>query len=144
MRDPYVAQIMQWLAKLYLPLLFCWHRSLLWTEFVLLHLVSLTWLLFPWSDPWRATASVAINANALLSICSKLGSLQAPPFYVPDHTLFFRESADSAKRDYFSQFEMGLMSILKKMKQKEKDVRLLMLYPLKCFPMISLTWAIHM
>ena len=32
---------------------------------------------------------------------------------------------------------MGLLSILKKMKQKEKDVRLLMLYPLpsiSCIP----------
>lgn len=29
----------------------------------------------------------------------------------------------------YSAIKMGLMSILKKMKQKEKDVRLLMLYP---------------
>ena len=28
---------------------------------------------------------------------------------------------------------MGLLSILKKMKQKEKDVRLLMLYPLPAY-----------
>jgi hypothetical protein len=34
-------------------------------------------------------------------------------------------SADSA-----DGVGMGLMSILKKMKQKEKDVRLLMLYPI--------------
>lgn len=33
--------------------------------------------------------------------------------------------------------EMGLLSILKKMKQKEKDVRLLMLYPQLTMPRVN-------
>ena len=31
--------------------------------------------------------------------------------------------------DYFALWEMGLLTILKKMKEKEKEMRLLMLYP---------------
>lgn len=49
-----------------------------------------------------------------------------PDDLLPDKRTSSAESADGVR----GSGRMGLMSILKKMKQKEKDVRLLMLYPM--------------
>ena len=68
---------------------------------------------------------IIITESKLQSKALHSDELQPLTLTTSYHTGTSGESAESAEG-----IGMGLMSILKKMKQKEKDVRLLMLYPI--------------